>query len=47
MAPNLATIYNLWPNEEISMNVFSNYIQNKWVTIDGKEPPWMNDEIEN
>lgn len=29
------------------MNVFSNYILNKWVTIDDKEPPWINDEIRN
>ena len=47
MAPNLATIFKLWPIEEISMNVFSNYIPIKWVAIDGKELPWMNDEIEN
>lgn len=31
----------------ILMNVFSNYILNKWVTIDDKEPPWINDEIRN
>ena len=29
------------------MNVFSNYILNKWITIDDKELPWMNDEIRN
>ena len=29
------------------INVFSNYIPNKWITIDDKDPPWMNDEIRN
>ena len=29
------------------MNVFSNYIPNKSITIDDKDPPWMNDEIKN
>ena len=29
------------------MIVFSNYILNKWITIDDKELPWMNDEIRN
>ena len=32
---------------EILMNVFYNYIPNKWITIDDKDPPWMNDEIKN
>ena len=32
---------------EIFMNVFYNYIPNKWITIDDKDPPWMNDEIKN
>ena len=32
---------------EILVNVFSNYIPNKWITIDDKDPPWMNDEIRN
>ena len=27
------------------MNVFYNYIPNKWIAIDDKDPPWMNDEI--
>ena len=27
------------------MNVFSNYIPNKLITINDKDPPWMNDEI--
>ena len=31
----------------ILMNFFSNCILNKWIAIDGKEPPWMNDEIRN
>ena len=29
------------------MNVFSNYIPNKLITLDDKNPPWMNDEIRN
>ena len=29
------------------MNVFSNYIPNKLITISDKDPPWMNDEIKN
>ena len=29
------------------MNVFSNYIPNKLITIDDEDPPWMNDEIKN
>ena len=29
------------------MNVFSNYIPNKLITINDKDPPWMNDEIKN
>ena len=29
------------------MNVFSNYITNKLITLDDKNPPWMNDEIRN
>ena len=27
------------------MNIFSNYIPNKFITIDGKDPPWMNEYI--
>ena len=27
------------------MNIFSNHISNKLITIDYKEPPWMNDYI--
>ena len=29
------------------MNVFSDYIPNKLITIDDKDPPWMNDKIKN
>ena len=29
------------------MNVFSNFILNKLITINDKDPPWMNDEIKN
>ena len=31
----------------ILMNVFSNYIPSKVITINDKDPPWMNDEIRN
>ena len=27
------------------VNLFSNYIPNKLITIDDKDPPWMNDYI--
>ena len=29
------------------MNIFYNYLSNKCITTDDKEPPWMNDEIKN
>ena len=29
------------------MNIFSNFIPNKLITIDDKDPSWMNDEIKN
>ena len=29
------------------MNIFSNYIPNKFVTIDDKDPPWMTERIKN
>ena len=29
------------------MNVFYNYIPNKWIKIDDKDLPWMDEEIEN
>ena len=29
------------------MNIFSNYILHKFVTIDDKNPPWMNKKIKN
>ena len=29
------------------MNVFYNCIPNKWIAIDDKDPPWMNDEIKS
>ena len=32
---------------KVLMNVFTNYIPNKLITIDDKDPPWMNDEIRN
>ena len=31
----------------ILMNVFSNYVPNKLITVDDKDPPWMNDEIKS
>ena len=27
------------------MNIFSNYIPNKLITVDDKDPPWMNEYI--
>ena len=27
------------------MNIFSNYVPNKFITIDDKDPPWMNEHI--
>ena len=27
------------------MNIFSNYIPNKFIAIDDKDPPWMNKYI--
>ena len=32
---------------KVLINVFSNYIPNKLIAIDYKDPPWMNDEIKN
>ena len=34
------TIFN-----DILMNIFSNYIPNKYVTIDNKDPQWMAEKI--
>ena len=31
----------------VLMNVFTNFIPNKLITIDDKDPPWMNDVIKN
>ena len=28
-------------------NIFSNYIPNKYITIDDRDPPWMNKKIKN
>ena len=28
------------------MNIFSNYIPNKYIIIDDKDPPWMTKAIE-
>ena len=33
--------------DKVLMNVFTNYIPNKLITIDDKDQPWMNDEIRN
>ena len=27
------------------MNIFLNYIPNKLIKVDGKDPPWMNESI--
>ena len=32
---------------KLLMNVFSNYISNKLITIDDKDPPGINDEIKS
>ena len=32
---------------EILMNIFSNYIPHKYVTIDDRDPPWMTEKIKN
>ena len=32
---------------KVLMNVFTNYILNKLIFINNKDPPWMNDEIRN
>ena len=29
------------------MNIFSNYIPNKYIAIDNRDPPWMNEKIKN
>ena len=40
-------------NEQVSifnttlMNIFSNYIPNKYITVDDKDPPWMMEAIKN
>ena len=34
------TIFN-----QTLMNIFSNYIPNKLITVDDKDPPWMNESI--
>ena len=31
----------------LMMNIISNYISNKLITIDDKDPPWMNLEVKN
>ena len=29
------------------MNIFTNYIPNKYITIDDRDPPWMNETLKN
>ena len=29
------------------MNIFTNYIPNKYIAIDDRDPPWMNETIKN
>ena len=29
------------------MNIFTNYITNKYITTDDKDPPWMNKTLKN
>ena len=31
--------------DQTLMNIFSNYIPNKLITVDGKDPPWMKESI--
>ena len=31
----------------ILMDIFSNYIPNKYITVDDKDPPWMMEAIKN
>ena len=30
---------------QISMKIFSNYISNELITVDDKDPPWINESI--
>ena len=30
---------------EILINIFSNFIPNKYITSDDRDPPWMNDFV--
>ena len=32
---------------DILMNIFSNYIPSKYVTINDRDPPWMTEKIKN
>ena len=32
---------------DILMNIVSNYISNKYVTIDDRDPPWMTEKMQN
>ena len=29
------------------MNIFSNFIPNKYITFDDRDPPWMNDFVKS
>ena len=35
----------LFSKNETILNVFSNYVPNKYITIDDKDPVWMNETI--
>ena len=45
------SFYNLDVHEQVCLlnstllNIFSNFIPNKYITINDKDPPWMNDQI--
>ena len=34
-------------NSEIILNIFRNYVPNKYITIDDKDPVWMNETIKS
>ena len=35
------------PLNDIILNVFKNFIPNKFITFDDKDPLWVNDDIKN
>ena len=41
--PNVQRLVNIL-NDEL-FNIFSNFVRSKVITVDGKDPPWINEEI--